>query len=304
MRGRSRRAVLGGGIVRQGLMLGTASCLAAVVPAVQVDAQLSDQARARRVRVMVTIPERHWENREMRRLPDPACETAVCRALIAAGYKVIDRARSAELRDSEQLDRAVKGGSNAAVEMQRIGRKYGADVLVTGEAFTQEVWRGQLPSGLGQITQVRCKARIELQAFRTHTGERIYVDSIQKAGPPDSTVELASKACLEEAAEEMCPGLLKGLDAIVDKEHYVELQVRGLGSATRARQLELAIAKLPGVLDVSPWYVEANTYSTEITLTDAGVRSVPALLESSKSMKQFGLRLFSKTADRIIMDRR
>jgi hypothetical protein len=261
--------------------------------------QLSDDAKARRWRVIVIVPERHLDRP---RIPDPAVETAVCRALIDAGYKVVDQERIAELRYSEQVDRIIKGGPGADPEVKRIGRKIGADLLVVGEAFTQEVSRFVEQTELGQVLRIRCRARIELTAMRVDTAERIYSDSIQKTGPPDATVELSSKACLEEAADELSPRLLQKLDKLaMPSSRYVELQVRGIGGAARAKELEKSIAKLPGVLDIAPGGFEANTWSAEVKVTVATMRDLPSMLESNSLFKRFHLKVQSASGSRVIV---
>src|SRR5437879_2893850 len=167
----------------------------------------------RRWRVIIIVPEQHLSRP---RIPDPAVESTLSRLLIDAGFKVIDQDRIKEHRYSAQVDRIIKGGPDDTREAMQIGRRFGAAIFLTGEAFTQEVSRQRIETDLGIVDRVACRARIELRAIRVDTGERIYSDSMQRTGPPDATVELASKICLEQAADAMRSSLLARLRRIVE----------------------------------------------------------------------------------------
>lgn len=141
--------------------------------------------------------------------------------------------------------------------------------------------------------------------MRVDTAERIYSDSIQKTGPPEPTVELSSKACLEEAGRALCPSLVRKLDKVaLPSNRFVELQVRGIGGAARAKQLESALAKLPGVLEVAPDGFEANTYTAELTVSAATAGDLAAALETAAPLKPFHLKVQSASGSKIIANAR
>lgn len=253
---------------------------------------------ARHWRVIVIVPEQHLA---APRIPDPAVETALCRRLIDADYKVIDQDRYSDLRYSEQMDRVARGGPGADQEAARIGRKFGADLFVTGQAFTQEVSRQNVQTDLGNVTRIRCRARIELRAIRMDTAERVYVDSIQQTGPPDATVELSSKACLEEAADVMAPALLRKLDRLaLGSTQSIDIQVRGMADIARAHALETAIRGLGGVLEVSPGNYEAHTWEAEVVLDKKAAADFAARLQEAPALRRFKLMVMSASGSRIV----
>jgi hypothetical protein len=227
--------------------------------------------RARRWRVMVIVPETHLYKP---RIPDPAVETMLSKQLIDAGYKVVDQGRISDLRYSRVMDRILQGGPASKVEVIRLGRRFGADVLITGEAFSQLVTRQNVTTDLGPVDEIRCRARVELRGIRMDTGEKIYADSIQKTGSADSTEELASKACLEQAAEDISAGLLDKLGKLAfSGSRQIEVSIRGLGSQSQALQLEQVLSALPGVQDVSPGDFDASTDETEVTVGSSAART-------------------------------
>jgi hypothetical protein len=307
-KGTGMEGLLAARATRRGALLQAAAWMAAAALA-QAMAQASsaplqqtaeqDEAKARRWRVMVIVQEQHLARP---RIPDPAVETALTRALIDAGYKVIDRDRVRELRYTEVVDRIVKGGPGALKEAQKLGRRFGADVLITGEAFSQEDGQPQvIETDLGRVTRLRCRARVELKGVRMDTAEMVFADAIHKTGSPEASVELASKRCLEQAADELGPAMLKKLDRLAfSPSQHVELQVRGVPSIAVSRAIEGALQKLPGVLDVSEGDYEARVYRTELRVDRSALRDVAARLETHPGLKRFRLKVESANGSRIV----
>jgi len=244
-----------------------------------------DQKKARRWRVMVIVPETHLYRPH---IPDPAVETELSRQLIDAGYKVIDQDRIEQLRYSRVMDRIVQGGDGAKADIIRLGRKFGADILVTGEAFSQMATHQTTSTDVGSVDQIQCRARVELRAVRMDTGEKIFADAIHKTGAPDVTEELASKECLQEAAEDIAPRLLEKLDGLaLSNTREIELSIRGVGSQSLASAIEDAIAELPGVQDVSPGDYDAHTDEVEVTIDARYFRRFAGSLETNDHVKNY-----------------
>ena len=275
-------------------LLGTAFLLA--LP--RTSQSQTDEAKARRWRVMVIVQERHIDRPH---IPDPAVETMLSKQLIDAGYKVIDQDRIRELRYSTVVDRIVAGGPNTAKNVIELGRKFGADLLITGEAFTQEETRENVTTDLGTVVRIRCRGRIEIKCIRMDTAEKIYADSIHKTGAPEATVELASKICLEQGAEDIAPAMLKKLDKLsLGSDQHIELDVRGIASISLSNTLEKLLSKLPGILDIGQGDYAAHTYSVEVHLNKIALRDFASKLESHPSLKRFHLHVESANGSKVI----
>ena len=107
-------------------------------------------------RIMVVIPEQHLR----RQIPDPAAETEIIGQLVGERFYVVDQKQVAEIRYSDETLAAARGDLEAAAA---IGRKYGAEVIITGEAFSEYV--GQKEG------MVLCSARVEIRAVKTDTAQ-------------------------------------------------------------------------------------------------------------------------------------
>jgi hypothetical protein len=244
---------------------------------------------------MVVVREQHITRP---RIPDPAVETALQRRLIDEGFKVVDRDRINEIRYAEVVDRILKKGPNWQADAIRLGRRFGADVLVTGDAFTQMVSRSREETELGQVDVIRCSGRVELRAIRMDTGEIIYADSTQGVGTPDFTEELSSKKCLEQLGTQMGDGLLAKMQKLsAPTAQFVELQVRGLSSFTAANKLARALRNVDGVVDVSDPDLEGGVARFDLQLRKSAVGALPERLEH---VKGYRLRVQSANKSKII----
>lgn len=133
-------------------------------------------------KVMVILPEFHITER----IPDPAAETEINRKLIEAGFKVVDAAMYATIKNGAKFINAAKDPKLAI----SLGKEFGADIVVYGEAFSQRTGT--------QGTQVTCRARVEIKAVRTDDAT-ILVSNGLEAGALDNAEFVAAKSALRNA---------------------------------------------------------------------------------------------------------
>ncbi|MFC4427300.1 flagellar assembly protein T N-terminal domain-containing protein [Deinococcus navajonensis] len=141
-------------------------------------------------RILVVIPEQVLR----RVVPDPAAETEVQRALIAAGYRVVDltQAQHNTLRDT------LRGGAIDTQGRSELATRYQADLLVTGEAFAEEYG-----AVLGQRAYT---ARLELKVVDLATGQIIFSDAFTGTGAA-ATDAIAGKTALQNVGRTAAPAL-------------------------------------------------------------------------------------------------
>jgi curli biogenesis system outer membrane secretion channel CsgG len=142
-------------------------------------------------KVMVIVPEKHINAA----IPDPAGETEILRKLTEAGFRAIDPAMFATLRHGVRFDEAMKNPMAAA----SLGKEFGADVVIFGEAFSQLVSR--------ESNTVSCRARVEVKAVRTDNAEILATNGLQ-AGGQDIAESTAAKTALRNAGGQVADYLL------------------------------------------------------------------------------------------------
>jgi hypothetical protein len=229
-------------------------------------------------RVMVVLPEYHIQ----RPIPDPAAETEITRQFIEAGYKVVDRSAYQEIRNSTpSFFKDNKKGITLA-------KKKGADILITGEAFSERAGdaSGRLMSGL-----VACNARIEVKAVMVDTAEVIFSDGYNTTVPVLHTSEsVAAKKALQGAAEEFAgkiiaavsrrPALLSG-PKLIEAGPFPDIRTAVL--------FEKQIRRLPGVQKVHREQYDDGNLVLEVDVIAGESDNLESNIEAKTSLPGYNV---------------
>jgi len=260
------------------------------VPLVEALKQLG---LTRRWRVMVVIPEQHLG----RTIRDPAAETEMIKLLLRQGFYLVDQKQSAEVRNSSVMRQIEQGDFKAAAE---VGRRYGADILVTGEAFSQETFRKPVESGRIQMVVVGCRARVEYRAIRVDTAEIVSADGAHESGM-DATTELASKKALAAAASKLAESVTQDLLLIPAAGTYqVQTKVSGFTRIGNAFAFEEALRKLPGVRQVTRQNYTGGVDLLEVQVESELYERLSADLETHADFARFKIAVQSDNKNQIV----
>ena len=194
-----------------------------------------ERGLAYRPRIMVVIPEEHLS----RQIPDPAAETEIIRQFVKERFYVVDQGQVKKIRYSDNTMAAARGDSEAAAA---IGRKYGAEVIITGEAFSEFAGREE---GL-----VLCSARVEIRAIKTDTGQILYADA-KDISALAVTENIAAKRALQRTASLLAPEFIDEILAWAEigKEEgkMVTLYIPNISYNQLVVVKETLAQKIPGV---------------------------------------------------------
>lgn len=186
-------------------------------------------------RIMIIIPEEHLG----RQIPDPAAETEIIRQFVEERFYVVDQNQIAEIRYNDETLAAARGGLEAAAA---IGRKYGAEVIIMGEAFSEYV--GQ------EKGMVLSSARVEIRAIKTDTAQILYADAKDTSALAVSE-NIAAKRALQRAAGLLGPELIEEILAWaeVDKEEgrMITLYIPNISYSQLIIVKEVIGERVPGV---------------------------------------------------------
>lgn len=189
--------------------------------------------------IVVVIPERHIQ----RQIPDPAGETEIIRKLVENGFNVVDQKKVNEIRYSELVFTALKD-ARAAIS---IGRDFGADIAIIGEAFSE--FAGRMPSNM-----ISCRARVEARVIDMNTGRILAADG-REASAMDISENVAAKKALRQAGSELADYFIECLKSRSQVSEGVttrriELLLTGIESYRQLIEFERVLKGLPGVMDV------------------------------------------------------
>ena len=152
--------------------------------------------RLRNPKIAVYIPESHLQYR----VPDPAGETAVIKALTGAGFTNVMAA--SPVLQTASYGWASKGVSGINIEDLRAAANFfSADIVIMGEGFSEGVGDpGRWLPGMQRTNMQSCRARIEAKMYIAKTGQVIAADGKYASGL-DISQAVASKKALSSAGE-------------------------------------------------------------------------------------------------------
>ena len=223
-------------------------------------------------RVMIMIPETHIH----KAIPDPAGETEMIRKFIRLGFKVVDQSQVSKIRDTREAKAAAKGDNQSAVA---IARQYGAQIIVIGEAFSENIPR--TPSA-----RQTCSARVEARAIYTDTGE-ILATNGKEAHAMDATELVAAKKALRRSASLLADDMIKQIVGgwkSQGESRDIELFIKGI-EYNQLTKLESFIKNLPNVSDVQRRSFDEGVAVIDIQLKDSAQKIADALAGSSFGIK-------------------
>ena len=196
---------------------------------------MPERGLAYKPRIMIVIPEQHFR----RWIPDPAAETEIIRQFAKERFYVVDQNQGKQIRYNDETLAAARGDLEAAAA---IGRKYGAEVIITGEAFSEYVSR--------EKGMVLCSARVEIRAIKTDTAQILYADAKDTSALAVSE-NIAAKRALQKAASLLGPEFIEGILAWaeIDKEEgrMITLYIPNISYGQLIIVKEVLVERIPGV---------------------------------------------------------
>jgi hypothetical protein len=255
--------------------------------------ELTKRSRVRET-VMVMIPEYHIRHY----IPDPAAETEIIRLFTEARYHVVDQQQIAAIRNNDQAAAASRGDNAAAAS---IGRKFGAEIIIVGEAFSEAINDPLTQSGGMQS----CRARGEVRMLRTDNAEILAANGLHASGA-DATEDLAAKRALANAGGMIGKYLLDQLDKRQreDKKEgaarIVELVVMDIPYAKYAQLKEAMKARIQGVRDFRQKLYEANRAELEVEYEGSDAQALADALATTR-FQDFKLTIVKASMNRIDM---
>ena len=192
----------------------------------------------RNPKIAVYVPEQHIQYR----VPDPAGETAIVKALINAGFSNV-------IEVGTRLNISKPMSMNAA-QMQQAAQTFGADIMIVGEAFSEGVGDvGRWLPGNQTSNMQSCRARVEAKMFIVKTGQIIAADG-KYGSAYDNSEAIASKKALAAAGEQMGNYFVEQITGMYTSRQGVEVVVIG-ADFSKINLVQSALGKVNRVKNVN-----------------------------------------------------
>jgi len=231
-------------------------------------------------RIMIIISERFN--------PNPISETEMIRIFVLRGFKVVDQKQVERIRENDQVRVALRGDYESAAA---IGRQYGAEVFIIGNASTQNT---------GEIQGIQmCQVTIKAKAIECDTAE-ILAANTKSAGGGDANINIANKKAFQKASKGLADALIKQIITKWNERITDSRDIRLVISGIAFRQLislEKAIKQLSGVKDM-----HRRSFEKGIATIDVQSRSDAQRLAEDIALKKFEtftVEVIGYTANRI-----
>ena len=232
------------------------------------------QAKAvvRKPRVMILISERHWQARS------PATETEVVRKFTENGFKVVDPDQIRMAHPSEPAGGLLHGDPAAAAA---IGRQHNAELVIIGEAFTNDTL-----ISYGLYTS-RATAEVRMLDVDTAT---IFVAKSQTGKGSDLTENMATQKAFQNTGELLADYLIEQIESQWNqrgpKAYEISLVVTEL-TFSQLAQLEQMLQNWRGVDAVNLRSFDAGIAVIGLETRHSAQRLASEIV--SKPLNQFSL---------------
>ena len=226
----------------------------------------------RKPRVMILVSERHWQ------APSPATETEMIRKFTENGFKVVDPNQIRQAHASEPGGGLLHGDPAAAAA---IGRQYGAELVIVGEAFSNDT---RISYGL-----YTCRSTAEIRMLDVDTAT-IFVAQSQTGSGSDLTENMASQKAFQNAGELLADYLMEHIanqwNKRGPKAYEVSLVVAEL-TFSQLAQLEQMLQNWRGIDAINLRSFEAGVAVIGLETRHTAQRLARELV--SKPLNQFSL---------------
>ena len=192
----------------------------------------------RNPKIAVYVPEQHIQYR----VPDPAGETAIVKALINAGFSnVIEVGTGLNYQNPMSMNVA---------QMRQAAQNYGADIMIVGESFSEGVGDvGNYLPGNQRTNMEACRARVEAKMFIVRTGQIIAADG-KYGSAYDNSQAVAAKKALASAGEQMGNYFVEQITGMYTSRQGVEVVVYG-ADFSKINVVQAALGKVSRVKNVN-----------------------------------------------------
>lgn len=172
-------------------------------------------AQLRNPKIAVYVPEQHLNYNV-----GGACgETAIVRTLLNAGFNFVTEVGTGLSYQSPM--------SMNVTQMKAAADKFGVDIMIVGESFSEGVGdMGNYLPGNQRTNMQACRARVEAKMFIVKTGQVIAADG-KYGSAYDNSEAIAAKKALTSAGEQMGNYFVEQITGMYTSRQGVEVVVYG-----------------------------------------------------------------------------
>lgn len=192
----------------------------------------------RNPKIAVYVPEQHLNYN----VGGAGGETAIVKTLLNAGFNFVTEVGTG-------LNYQSPMSMNVA-QMKAAAEKFGVDIMIVGESFSESVGDlGNYLPGNQRTNMQACRARVEAKMFIVRTGQVIAADG-KYGSAYDNSEAVAAKKALASAGEQMGNYLVEQITGMYTSRQGVEVIVIG-ADFSKINLVQSALGKVNRVKNVN-----------------------------------------------------
>lgn len=192
----------------------------------------------RNPKIAVYVPEQHLNYN----VGGAGGETALVKALLNAGFSNV-------VEVGTGLNYQSPMAMNVA-QMKQAAEKFGADIMIVGESFSEGVGdMGNYLPGNQRTNMEACRARVEAKMFIVKTGQVIAADG-KYGSAYDNSQAIAAKKALASAGEQMGNYFVEQITGMYTSRQAVEIIVYG-ADFSKINLVQSALGRVSRVKNVN-----------------------------------------------------
>ena len=192
----------------------------------------------RNPKIAVYVPEQHLNYN----VGGAGGETAIVKALLNAGFNFVTEVGTG-------LNYQSPMSMNVA-QMKSAAEKFGVDIMIVGESFSESVGDlGNYLPGNQRTNMQACRARVEAKMFIVRTGQVIAADG-KYGSAYDNSEAVAAKKALASAGEQMGNYFVEQITGMYTSRQGVEVIVIG-ADFSKINLVQSALGKVNRVKNVN-----------------------------------------------------
>ncbi len=194
--------------------------------------------RLRNPKIAVYVPEQHLNYN----VNGSGGEVAIVKTLLNAGFSnVIEVGTGLSYQNPMAMN---------AAQMKSAAEKFGADIMIVGESFSEGVGdMGNYLPGNQRTNMQACRARVEAKMFIVKTGQIIAADG-QYGSAYDNSQAIAAKKALSSAGEQVGNYFVEQITGVYTSRQGVEIIVYG-ADFSKINLVQSALVKNPRVKNLN-----------------------------------------------------
>lgn len=200
-------------------------------------------------------------------------ETIIIKKLLDLGYRVVDQEQIAKIKQDEEVVKALSGDANSVA---KVGKKFDAEVIISGTAISK------FNTDQGLAGMISYRAVLDAKVLKVSTGDLLLASTPKQGAGIDVTKEMAAKNSIIKLTTSIAEEIVPQIAPKLYESSSIKLVVNGIPTLNKLSEFNNTVRYLDGVSAIYVRSFEGNTAQLELELKFGNTQTLAAKLEALK----------------------